>query len=329
MKLTDIAGIFGLGAAVMTTAAGAEVLKLADFQPSTHPYMENVYKPFNDEIAAATGGDLTVRVYSGGELGPGPAEQYNRAVDGVADIVFGLPGYTASTFPLTLVTELPGIIEPETGTQRMLDNLDALSQEYRRVKLIGLWSNAPNLLFMADRPVRTLDDLRGMKIRVPSRNAGLVIEAWGASPVSMPAPDIYNAMQTGVLDGAFIDGTTTFSFRLSEVTKYITTGMDSSLSSFFLLMNRDSFGDLDEAEQAAVIEAGRNASLRANRIQLEGAERGLAEFAATAGKEVIELSPEEADRFNKAAAPVVQRILDEVNATGRDASGYVAALRGE
>lgn len=328
MTITRLATALTVATAILTAPAMANELRFADFQPSTHPYIEGVYKPFTEEVAAATNGEITVRVYGGGELGAGPADQYNRAVDGVADLVFGLPGYTASNFPMTLLTELPGVVEPETGTERVLANLDHLSREYRRVALVGLWTNAPNALFMTDTPVRTLADLKGKKIRVPSRNAGLVIEAWGASPVSMPAPEIYNAMQTGVIDGAFIDGTTTYSFRLSEVTSYITTGMDSSISSFFMLMNRDSFEGLDEGQQAAVMEAGRKASMRANRIQLDGAAKGIGEFAATEGKEVIELSPEEAAAFNEAAAPVIQQIIDEVDASGQDASGYVAALKG-
>ena len=64
--------------------------------------------------------------------------------------------------------------------------------------------------------MRSIEDLRGLKIRVPSRNSGLVVEAWGATPVSMPAPEIYNAMQTGVVDGAMIDATTLTAFRLGE-----------------------------------------------------------------------------------------------------------------
>lgn len=318
-----------LGAAALAAPAGAKELKLADFQPSTHDYHEAVYKPFNEELSAATGGDLTVRVYSGGELGPGPAEQYNRAVDGVADMVFGLPGYTASNFPMTLLTELPGIVEPDTATRQVMDNRDFLKREYRRVALIGLWSNAPNVLFMANKAVRSPADLQGLNIRVPSRNAGLVIEAWGATPVSMPAPEIYNAMQTGVIDGAFIDGTTLGTFRLSEVTSSITVGMDTSISSFFLLMNRDSFADLSDDEQAALLTAGRAASLRANEIQLTRAAERIAAFATTEGKQVIELTPEEAAAFNDLAAPVTAKVIAEVDAEGNDASGFVAALKGE
>ena len=312
-----------------TSVASAAELKLADFQPPTHFVVKNVYDPFAAQISEKTGGAVTVKVYMGGELGPGPAEQYSRAVDGVTDIAFGLPGYTASNFPKTLVTELPGVISADTGTTRMNANVEMLSDEYKRVVLLGIWNNAPNIIFTANKPVRTLADLKGLKIRVPSRNAGLVVEAWGASPVSMPAPEIYNAMQTGVIDGAMTDATTLGAFKLAEVTKYITTGMDTTISSFFLIMNRDSFEALSEDQQKVVSEAGREAAMNGNKAWLGIADKALAGFAAAEGKEVVTLADEEAAKFNAASAAVLDKVVAEAEAQGIAAKAFVDALKSE
>lgn len=313
---------------IVSPMASAEELKLADFSPPTHFVVDTTYTPMADAISEATGGDITVKLYMGGELGPGPAEQYNRVIEGVADIAFSLPGYTASNFPLTLMAELPGVIEPETGTERIQANIDMLSKEYRRTVLVGLWNNAPNLLLMAEKQVESMDDLAGLNIRVPSRNAGLVVQAWGANPVSMPAPAIYNAMQTGVIDGAMIDATTLRAFRLAEVTNSITMGMDTTTSLFFLIMNRDVFADLGEEAQAAIKEAGREASFNGSKAWLEVADAALAEFAATEGKTVIELSEIEAARFNEVSSPVTAQIIADAEAEGIAAQAYVSALRG-
>lgn len=321
------AGAIALG--LMTAGVNATELKLADFQPPTHFVVEKVYAPFADSISKATNGDVTVKVFMGGELGPGPAEQYNRVVDGVTDIAFSLPGYTASSFPMTLLTELPGVIDAETGTERVLANLDMLGNEYRRVVLVGLWNNAPNLLLMAEKPVRGLGDLEGLKIRVPSRNAGLIVQAWGANPVSMPAPEIYNAMQTGVIDGAMIDATALGAFKLGEVTRYVTTGMDTTISSFFMIMNRDSFESLDETARQAVLDAGRQASINGNKAWLGVAGGALDKFAAAEGKEVIALSEEEAAKFNAASTAAVERILGDAEAAGIPARAFVDALRSD
>lgn len=308
------------------TAQAAE-LKLADFQPPNHFVVEKVYDPFAASVSEATGGALTVKAFMGGELGPGPKEQYNRVVDGVADIAFSLPGYTASTFPKTLLTELPGVIDPATGTERIVANIDMLSDEYRRVVLVGLWNNAPNLLLMAEKPVTSLDDLAGLNIRVPSRNAGLVVQAWGANPVSMPAPGIYNAMQTGVIDGAMIDATTLRAFKLAEVTNHITQGMATTISTFFMIMNRDVFRGLDADAQQAILDAGRQASLNGNTAWLTAADGALSAFEATEGKQLITLSADEAARFDAASARAVEEIIAGAEAEGIGAKAFIDALK--
>jgi TRAP-type C4-dicarboxylate transport system substrate-binding protein len=315
-----------VGAALLATIANVAMAqeKFANFMPPTHPYVAGTFQPFADKVKEYSGGDVTVQLYNGGELGPGPVEQYARVVDGVTELAVGLPGYTASTFPITLMAELPGVLDPATGTTALWNNIDFLKGEYRRTPLVALWSSAPNLLYMRDKAVRTPADLAGRKIRVPSRNAGLLIEAWGATPVSMPVSEIYNSMQTGVIDGAFIDGTATRAFKLGEVANHLTVGMDATISPFFILMNRDAFDALSAEDQAAVLKAGREASDLGQKVQLTVAEDGIAAFAALPGKEVIRLTPDEAEPFNAAAAKVVDEVVTE---TGGDAAAFVEALR--
>ncbi|WP_108661319.1 TRAP transporter substrate-binding protein [Acuticoccus kandeliae] len=315
------------GAALLASLASAAMAqeKFANFMPPTHPYVAGAFQPFADKVKEYSNGEVSVQLYNGGELGPGPVEQYSRVVDGVAEFAVSLPGYTASNFPMTLVAELPGVLDPATGTDTIWENIDFIKGEYRRAPLVALWSSAPNLLYMRDKPVHSPDDLKGLKIRVPSRNSGLLIEAWGATPVSMPVSEIYNAMQTGVIDGAFIDGTATRAFRLGEVANHLTVGMDATNSPFFILMNRDTFNALSEANQAAVLKAGREASNLGQAVQLTVAEAGIKAFGEMDGKEVIHLTAEEAAPFNAAAAKVVEQVVEE---TGGDARAFVEALQG-
>jgi len=317
--LTAAAAALGLAA----SAAAAEDLKFANYMPPTHPYVEGAFQPFADMVAEKTGGEVTVTLYNGGELGPGPVEQYSRVVDGAAELAISLPGYTASTFPLTLTAELPDVIEEESGTAKIWENIDLFTPEYRRVKLISLWSSAENVLYMRDTAVHTPADLEGKKIRVPSRNTGKLVEAWGATPVSMPVTEIYNAMQTGVIDGAMIDATATRAFKLGEVADYLTMGFETTNSPFFILMNRDAWEGLSDDEQAALEDAGREASTLGNQVQLTVAANGIEAFREMDGKEVIELSAEEAAPFNEAAHAVTEEVVAE---TGDKAQAIVDAL---
>lgn len=315
-----------LAFALLAGAADAAELKFANYMASTNPYEAGAFRPFAEKVAASTGGEVTVRIYSGGELGPGPVEQYARALDGVADLAVGLPGYTSSTFPLTLLAELPGVLSEADGTATLWENLDLFAKEFRRVELVSLWSNAENVLFMRDKAVRAPADIAGLKIRVPSRNAGLVVESWGATPVSMPVSEIYNALQTGVIDGAMIDGTATNAFKLGEVANHLVTGLDTTISLFFVVMNPDSFAALTEAQRAAVKAAGREASILANRTQLAAATKGIEAFGQAPGKSVIRLSEAEAAAFDALAARARESVVAEAEAAGLPARAVVDAL---
>ena len=320
-----LAGV-AVGLALTVAGAQADEMKFANYMAPTHPYVAGAFDPFAAQVAEATGGAVTVKVYNGGELGAGPADQYARVVDGVAEFAIGLPGYTAANFPLTLLTELPGVLDEAGGTATIWKNIDLLQPEFERVKLISLWSNARNLLYTRDKAVRTPADVAGMKIRVPSRNAGLQVEAWGGSPVSMPVSEIYNALQTGVIDGAMIDGTATMAFKLGEVANFLTVGMDTTISPFFIIMNRDAFDALPADSQAAVLQVGQEISVLGNQVQLTEAAKGIAAFAAAEGKELVTLTAEEAAAFNALSAPVVATVVAE---TGGTAEAVVAALKAE
>ena len=138
MKLNTILKAWATLVALAGTAAAETELRLANFMSPNHPYETNVFGAFADKVAEKTGSEVTVKVFSGGELGGGPVQQYNRAVDGVADLVFALPGYTASNFPMTLLSELPGVVDTETATEAVLANLDHIAGEYKRVVLVRL-----------------------------------------------------------------------------------------------------------------------------------------------------------------------------------------------
>lgn len=329
MKLLKNAfgAIVALG--LTTTTAFSGELKFANFMPQGHPYVSGAFEPFAKMVSEKTGGKVSVRIFSGGELGPGPVEQYSRTVDGAADLAIGLPGYTASNFPLTLLSELPGTLNEANGTKQLWDNIEQFSSEYRRIQLVSLWSNASNLLYTRNKAVRNLADIKGLKIRVPSSNAGKLVEAWGATPVSMPVPAIYNAMQTGVIDGAMIDGTATKAFKLGEVSNYLTVGLETTISPFFIIMNRDAFEDLSDSEKESVLAAGKEASFLANKVQLGVAKGGIAAFAKLEGREVITPTKQDIAAFNALSSAVAVKITDAAEAKGMGAKALISALKGK
>lgn len=326
--LKTISSSLFISAAIFASInVSAEELKLAHFAPVKYPLHAGMFVPLSEGIAKETNSKTTIRIYPGGELGPGPDKQYDRVVDGVADIGYGLPGYTASQFPMSLLIEIPGVINPETGTQKLWSSIDQLNNEYKRVKLLGIWNNPESVLMTKDKPIKSLEDLKGLKIRVSSRNVGDLLTAWGASPVSMPITEVYNSMSTGVIDGVYTDASVLQSFKLTEVTKYVTKGMHSALSPQFLIMNRDSWDGLDDASKAAMTKlTGVDMSEKGRKIQADHAASALKAFT-DGGKEIITLPEMEAAKFNEASAKLLDKAVADLEAKGVKAKDFVSALK--
>ncbi|MEQ9811701.1 MAG: TRAP transporter substrate-binding protein [Azospirillaceae bacterium] len=331
--MTDQVRIAGAAIAVMAAGIGAPAmaqteLSLAHFMPPSHTMHVGVFEPLVEMVAEATGGDVTVAIYPAGELGAGPVQQYNRAVDGVADLAFGLQGYTSSVFPRTLVTELPGLFDDAfDGVDTIWENFDLLAPDYDQVHVLGVWFNSPAVL-ATNTPVDSIDDLSGMTIRAPSALAAAVLEAWGANAVTMPATEIYNALQTGVIDGVFIGPDGVQGFRLYEVAEYVTYGLPSGLTSFFLVANRDSWEALDAEDQEAIDGiAGHALSRMATEAYDAAGARARAALEEDATTEIIDLTPEAAAAFAEPLEGVYQQVAADLEAAGIDGQTLIDALR--
>lgn len=322
------ASSIAVAAALSASAVFADELKLAHFSSTKYHLHNEMFLPLAEKIAEATDGKTTIRVYPGGELGKGPVKQYDRVLDGVADIVYALPGYTASQFKKTLLVELPGVIPGDKNiTERVWDNIDHLEKDFKRTKLLGLWSARPGSLLMANKKIESMADLKGLKIRVPSKNTGRVVEAWGATAVSMPITQVYTSMETGVVDGTLVDTSVLGSFKLGEVTKYVTQGMIGSNSMFMLVMNRDSWADLD-ADTQAKLEAitGKEMSLAGNET-MSSAAINAEKAWVEAGGEVITLSADAAAEMDATSAALAEQVIAELEADGVKAADWAAALK--
>lgn len=309
-----------------TLPAAAQELKFANFSAPAHTVTAAVIETLNIELSEATGGTLTVRGYHGGELGAGPAEQYVRVVQGVADMGWGLPGYTSSQFPLTMIAEMPDAIpEGRIGSDALWDAYDGIVGEFPATVPIALWTSEPNILIMRDAEIRMPEDLAGLKIRVAGATAAEVAEALGGSPVQMPINQVYNALQTGLIDGVITGASTLSDFKLDEVASSYTIGAPLGRLAFFAVMNQASYDALGEAERAA-LDAAKGAELsRGTEAAWNAtADAALEAARADASNTVIDLTEAEVAAFAEAVAPATQAYIDRVG--GQDVAD---AMRGQ
>jgi len=313
MQRTGLCAAATLALAAITPQAGAEELSLAYFMGPGHPMNAAVFTPFAEALAEASGGELTVQMYPAGALNSSPPRQYGILLDGVADIVFALPGYTGEVFPMTNAVTLPGVCESAADcTQALLRARDVLEQEYD-AEVLAIWANAPPVLITGDTPVRTMEDLEGLLIRVTASQDAPFAEALGASAVAQPVTVINQNLTNGVIDAIAIGPSAIPSFNLHEPANYITTWFPGSGSAFVLLMNQEVYDGLSEEQRGWVDEAASDAiSIAGGEFYDRAGVRGL-QMAEEAGVELIDISEEERARWNA----VVADLLEETR--GQDA----------
>lgn len=322
-------GAIATSAALMIgSAAVAKDLSLSYFMGPKHPMNGAVFTPFADKLAELSGGAMTVTQFAGGALNSAPPKQYSILLDGVSDIAFHLPGYTAQLFPIATSVTTPNMCDTAVEcTEAMWRAYDVIEKEFD-AKILALWANSPQVLFSKDTAIRTLEDLDGKIVRVTSAQDIPFTEALGASAVSQPVSVINQNLANGVVDVISIDPSAALSFKLHEPSNFITVGVPGAGSAFILLMNKGVYEGLSDQEKAWVDEAS------GKWLSLEGAKRYDAiaqkalDVSAKNGVEIINLSAEEAARWDAAIEPAMEAWLASEVGQGLTGADVTKLMKG-
>jgi TRAP-type transport system periplasmic protein len=319
---------FGAAIAVsLVGIAGAQELKYANWAPPMHTINAAQIEPLAEAIEEGTDGAVKLRGFHGGELGAGPADQFVRVLQGSADMGWGVHGYSSSQFPKSLILELPGALPlDEPGYAALWRAFDAeLSGEYPMTEVIALWGSEPNILMMRDKEVRTPEDLKGLKMRVAGAISAEAMEALGATPVQIPMTQVYNGLQTGLIDGVISGASVMSDFKLNEVVGSVTTGPNFGRLTFYTVMNKSVYDGLpDEAKAAIDGIKGEEISKMTEEAWVATANAALEEARSSESTTVIDLGEEESKVFDEALAGVTEAYVAEV---GGEAT--LSAIQGE
>lgn len=244
--------IYGLGA----VAASAETLKLAGFVPPKSVSASRVLTPISNEIKAETGGKLIVKGYWGGQLGRSPFKQYKLVTDGVADLGYIVDIYTSGQFIDGAMFELPYNIRSasEGSLARWRMYKAGHLRGYDDVHLMGLWMSEPGGIHVR-KPINSLADLKGMKIRASGKVATAFLKQIGAVPVSMSVTKVTEAIDRGVLDGLMQSWVGLVTFRTHNVVKYHYEAPVGALT-FSIVMNKNKWNKLSAANKATLNKYG-------------------------------------------------------------------------
>jgi TRAP-type C4-dicarboxylate transport system substrate-binding protein len=308
-------------------AQGAEEIKLHSFVPPTHVIWTDVLTPWTQEVAKRSNNRLTVRLFPAMQLGGRPPELYRQTVQGITDATFTLPGYTSNDFPMMMLTELPGTANSaDDGTKKLWANFDKfLSRDFKDTKVLALWNSDTASLMSKTKPIRTLEDIKGMKIRTPSAAQSMQLETLGATPIDMPANQIYNNLDRGVMDASMIPMSAALDFKLIEVAKFYTIDAPLGRSPFLVAMNKARYDKLP-ADLKKIIDDTTGLPLSLKCAETYDKKNHEALDAVKAKKlELIPLAPQERQRWVAAFKPMIQRQVEAGEKAGLPARGLVGA----
>ncbi len=319
----------GLGA---TSAMAQEVtLRLHQFLPPQANVPKLILDVWADNVEEASEGRIKVERYPSMQLGGTPPELIDQAIDGVADVVWTVVGYTPGRYPSTEVFELPFMMtnaRAASSAYWQMFEKHMKDTEFKDVHILGAWVHGPGMLH-TNKEVRTPDDLQGMKIRGGSRLANKLLEKVGATPVGMPVPAIPEGLSKGVIDGTTIPWEVTPALKISELVDNHTEFSGNALYvlTFVLAMNKDKYESLpDDLKKVVDDNSGLEFSIFAGGTQAD-ADGPARQVAVDLGNNIVTLTEEETEVWREAAQPIYDEWIAEMKEKDIDGQALIDEAR--
>ena len=300
---------------LIETPASAVTLTGETWTPTMSPPARIIGPEFAKGLEQATGGKVKTDWHTASALGAVP-ELYTRLVQGIIDWGQFNAGYTPGVFPFTEMFELP-IRYPsaELMTKAMIEiyKKGFFDKEYDNVKFLFFYGIGPYQLW-SNVKIASVDDLKGKKLRCPSPTYVEATKAVGALPVSIPAGEIYTAMQKGIIDATWACGDMAAAFKIGEIAKYlIMTNLGTTTQTF--AMNKKPYKALPEAGKKYIQDNWEKLSLFGARTFDEYNEKGFA-FARKHGVETIEWSAADLKKLDTMTAPIFTTWANKLESKG-------------
>jgi TRAP-type C4-dicarboxylate transport system substrate-binding protein len=329
----NLAGAAGLsfGLAAGSVSAQEVTLTLHQFLPPQANVPKLILDVWADNVEAASDGRIRIDRFPSMQLGGTPPELMDQAIDGVADIVWTVVGYTPGRFPSTEVFELPFMMTNARAMSRAyweMFETHMKDTEFKDVHILGTWVHGPGLIH-ANTVVRTPQDMQGLKIRGGSRLASKLLEQVGATPVGMPVPAVPEGLSKGVIDGTTIPWEVTAALKIPELVSNHTEFSGNALYSltFVLAMNKDRYDSLPDDLKAVIDEnSGVEFSVFAGGT-MEDSDDPARALAVERGNTIVTLTEEETAVWREAAAPVYAAWVAEMEEKGIDGQALIDEAR--
>lgn len=338
MNITRKAFLGMAGAAALAMGLGSApamaqdvTLRLHQFLPPQANVPKLVLDVWADKVEADSEGRIKVERYPSMQLGGTPPELMDQAIDGVADIVWTVVGYTPGRYPSTEVFELPFMMtnaRAASSAYWQMFEKHMKDTEFKDVHILGTWVHGPGLIH-ANKEVRSPADMQGLKIRGGSRLVNALLEKTGATPVGMPVPAIPEGLSKGVIDGTTIPWEVTAALKVPELVSNHTefTGNALYVLTFVLAMNKDKYDSMPADLQKVIDDnSGLEFSIFAGGTQ-EDSDGPARKLAEDRGNNIVTLNAEETQVWKDAAQPIYDEWIADMDSKGIDGQALIDEAR--
>ena len=225
-------------------------LKFHTFMAPQSNVWLSMHKPWMEKVEKDSGGRIKFEAYPAMQLGGTPVQLYDQARDGVVDVVWTLPGNTAGRFPRIEVFELPFMMNSAEATSKAYWEYfqTQCPDEFKETQVLALHVHGPGMFHCASKQIKSVGDLRGLKVRGPTRQVTKMLGSVGAIPVGMPLPQIPDALSKGTIEACVIPWEVVPSVKVHELTKFHSEFDNSGgalyTTTFVLAMNKARYESL-------------------------------------------------------------------------------------
>ena len=318
--------------AVFTSSVLAQstvTLKLHHFLSPVANGHHKMLLPWAKNVEADSQEKIKIDIFPSMQLGGTPAQLYDQVRDGVADIVWTLPGNTPGRFPSTEAIELPFVVSARgivnaRACQEYADGY--LADEVKEVKLLSYWAHDRGVIH-ANKPINTADDMKGLKLRTPTRLAGEALKALGAVALGMPPPQVPESLAQGVINGAVFPWEIVPAIKLHEMVRFHTEipGTPSLYTgSFFLAMNKGKYEGLP-AELRAIVDKNSGMAFAERAGRMWDAEAvAVVDIVNKRGNVITAISADEKAKWLKATEPVHTAWIAHAKSKGLDGARLIS-----
>ena len=333
-KLLQSGAAAALGAPALSGLAQQTItLKFHTFMAPQSNVWLDMHKPWMAKVEKESGGRIKFEGYPAMQLGGTPVQLYDQAKDGVVDVVWTLPGNTAGRFPRIEVFELPFMMTNAEATSKAYwEYVQTVApDEFKDTQVLALQVHGPGVIHTTDKPVKSVNDMRGLKLRAPTRQVTKLLGVLGATPVGMPLPQIPDALSKGTINGCVIPWEVVPSVKVHELTKYHAefdpAGGSLYTTTFVLAMNKAKYESLPpDLKKVIDANSGLATSAWLGKTQQGNDPKGRKE-AVDRKNTIFTVSASEAQEFRRRSRQIEVEWMQDMTKRGFDGTKLMDTAR--